>query len=56
MFHRGIGFSVRGLGQARWLNLPKCVVGLRKVLGEVTGERADAVAVAKREIEKHRPE
>ncbi|HWU25172.1 MAG TPA: hypothetical protein VN154_02100 [Rhizomicrobium sp.] len=53
-FHRGIGFSVKEVATGRWqwaIYPPKSVKGLVRKSGEIQGERTNAVAAAKIEIE-----
>jgi len=55
IYHREIGFSVKEIGASRWrwiVEPPSSVSGLKRKIGEVIGERADAVAAAKLEIER----
>ena len=53
--HRGIGYSVRPIGDRYWrweISPPLCVQGLQKASGTVEGDRHDAVIAARAIIER----
>lgn len=54
-YYRGIRYCVTEPRQGRWkweIHPPECVKGWAKASGEVDGQRDDAVAAAKRHIER----